>query len=289
MIIIADSGSTKADWLLISENNDTIAEFNTKGFNPYFHNRDFILGELNNNFELNKYAEEIREVNFYGAGVSSTEMVERLTIPLSQYFTNAKLNVGHDLDAAAFATANIGEPSIACILGTGSNSCWYDGKGGVSQIIPALSYILGDEGSGSYFGKNLIREYFYKKMPEHLAKKLEEKYNMDKNEIFKNVYMMPNPNVYLASFSRFLSDNKDELYIRKFIERGLLIFIDLHVCSYERYTEVKTNFIGSIAFFFEDILRDVAERRNVDLGIVIKKPIYNLVKYHAKLRDENVG
>jgi len=189
MIIIADSGSTKADWLLISENNDTIAEFNTKGFNPFFHNRDFILSELNNNFELNKYAEDIKEVNFYGAGVSSPEMAERLNVPLSQYFTNAQINVGHDLDAAAFASAEIGKPSIACILGTGSNSCWYNGKAEVSQTIPALSYILGDEGSGSYFGKNLIREYFYKKMPEHLAKKLEEKYNMDKNEIFKNVYV----------------------------------------------------------------------------------------------------
>jgi len=250
--------------------------------------RDFILSELNNNFELNKYAEEIKEVNFYGAGVSSPEMVERLNVPLSQYFTNAQLNVGHDLDAAAFATAEIGKPSIACILGTGSNSCFYNGKSEVSQTIPALSYILGDEGSGSYFGKNLIREYFYKKMPEHLAKKLEEKYNMDKNEIFRNVYMMPNPNVYLAAFSRFLSDNKEELYIRKFIEKGLLIFIDLHVCSYEQHKTVKTHFIGSIAFFFEDILRDVAQRRNVDVGVVIKKPIYNLVKYHAKLRDDKI-
>lgn len=286
MILIADSGSTKADWLLVSEANDTIAEFHTKGFNPFFHNRDFVLSELNNNFELNKYAEEINEVNFYGAGVSSPELAEKLSIPLSQYFINAELNVGHDLDAAAYATAEIGKPSISCILGTGSNSCWYDGKDGISQRIPALGYVLGDEGGGSYFGRNLLKEYFYKKMPIELAKKLEEKYKMGKDEIFQNVYMKPNPNVYLASFSRFLSDNREELYIRKFIEKGLLIFIDLHVCGYENYKSVKTHFVGSIAFFFEDILRDVAQRRGVDVGVIIKKPIYNLAKYHARLQNK---
>jgi len=285
MILIADSGSTKADWLLVNKDNDTVAEFYTKGFNPYFHNRDFILAELNNNFELNKYAEDIEELHFYGAGVSNEIMAENIKIPFSQYFTNAKLNIGHDLSAAAFATATIGTPSIACILGTGSNCCWYDGKGNVSQKLPALSYVLGDEGSGSYFGKKLMSEYFYKKMPDLLSKKLEEKYNMDKQEVFKNVYMKPNANVYLASFSRFLSDNKEDPYIRKIVENGLLIFIDIHVCSYENYKEVETNFIGSIAFFFEDILRDVAKRRAVNIGKIIKKPIYNLVKYHALLKD----
>jgi len=280
MIIVADSGSTKADWLLINKEGETLAEFHTKGFNPFFHDRDFILNELNANYELNNYAEEIEEVYFYGAGVSSAELQEKIKVAFKQYFTNAKLFVGHDLDAAAFASGDKGIPSIACILGTGSNSCWYTG----SEIIedaPALGYILGDEGSGSYFGKLLMQEYFYKKMPKHIAEKMEEKYNISKATVFENVYMKPNANVYLASFSRFLSDNKEELYITKLVEKGLLIFLDLHVCRYPEYRNVKTHFIGSIAFFFEDILRNVAKRRGVDVGRVIKKPIYNLAKYHS--------
>ncbi len=286
MILIADSGSTKADWLLINKDSEKVAEFHTKGLNPNFHDYDFVLAELNANFDLNKYSDDVTEVYFYAAGASTEEMQTRLLHPFKQYFTNADIKIGHDLDAAVYATCEVGEPSIACILGTGSNSAYYDGKN-VIDDIPALGYILGDEGSGTFFGKSLLSSYFYKKMPEHLRKKMDERYKLSKDEVFENVYMKPNANVYLASFSRFLSDNKDENFITDLMERGLLIFMDLHVCRYEDFRDIKTNFIGSISFFFEDILRDVAQRRGVNIDKVIKKPIYHLTKYHTQQIIDN--
>lgn len=281
MILIADSGSTKADWLLVSEKNEKIAEFSTRGINPFFHGKEFILKELNSNYDLNKYADDVKAVYFYGAGVSSPEMVERVKSGFKEYFTEAELHVGHDLDAAAYAATESGEPCIAAIMGTGSNSCYFDGEK-VQEVIPALGYLLGDEGSGSYYGKLLLRNYLYKQLPPNIQKAFKEKYELSKEEIFENVYMKDHSNVYLASFSRFMSDNRQDPYIEKMIFNGMLIFMDLHICCYPQYKDVKTHFIGSIAFYFDDILRDVAERRGINVGKIIKKPIYHLAEYHSQ-------
>lgn len=281
MILIADSGSTKADWLLVNDKNEKIAEFSTKGINPFFHGTDFILKELNSNFELNKYADDVKSVYFYGAGVSSPEMVNKVKVGFSRYFTEAELHVGHDLDAAAYAATENGEPCIAAIMGTGSNSCYFDGDK-VHEIIPALGYVLGDEGSGSYYGKLLLRNYLYNQLPPKIQQAFKDRYNLSKEEIFENVYMKDHANVYLASFSRFLSDNRDDSYIEKIIFNGMLIFMDLHVCCFPQHKDVKTHFIGSIAFYFDDILKDVAERRGIKVGKIIKKPIYHLADYHSQ-------
>jgi len=282
MILVADSGSTKADWLLIDKDGNQINEFHSKGLNPMFHDTSFVLNELNNNFEMNKCADEIEKVYFYGAGSSTTELKEKLKLPFAQYFKNAEINIDHDLNAAVFATADGIEPCISCILGTGSNSAFYDGTNIVNKV-PALGYILGDEGSGSYFGKQLLNSYFYNKMPKNIKQKFDERYpDYHKAIAYENVYMKPNANVYLASFSRFLSDNKDEMWVEELIEKGLLVFIHLHVCIFENYQEIPTHFVGSIAFFFEDILKDICRRRRVNIGKVVKKPVYNLAKYHIK-------
>jgi glucosamine kinase len=176
MILIADSGSTKCDWLLL--NGDQIAvECNTMGFNPYFHDSATIEAHVREKAELMQYADAVDAIYFYGAGSSSAELKAIVASALKNLFPNANIQVGHDLDGAALATYE-GQPHIACILGTGSNSCFFDGKS-IYEEVPALAYILGDEGSGSYIGKRLLADFFYKRMPQALAAEFQQTYKMD--------------------------------------------------------------------------------------------------------------
>ncbi|HEX2901710.1 MAG TPA: ATPase, partial [Bacteroidia bacterium] len=202
MILIADSGSTKCDWLLLHE-GQVLLECNTMGFNPYFHDSALISATLLAQPELKEHAGHIGEVYFYGAGASSPDLKAIVEVGLKEVFVNAAIHVGHDLDAAALATYT-GVPHIACILGTGSNSCYFDGKQ-IHEEVPALAYILGDEGGGSYYGKRLLADFFYKRMPADLAPLFKEKYNMNMHTMVEKVYAEPHANVYLASLSRFCS------------------------------------------------------------------------------------
>ncbi len=278
--IVADSGSTKCDWAVISGDHTIKAVLKTKGMNPYFHDRAFILEELGSNPDFEPYRTTASEVFFYGAGCSSKPLKQKIRIGLKEFFSKANINVDHDLNAAAYACYN-GEPEIACILGTGSNSCYFDGQV-VSEAVPSLAYILGDEGSGSYYGKQLLRNYFYNKMPDHLTKLFEEVYSPVKSEVIDHVYRKPNPNVYLASFMRFVSSNINEPYLKQMMEQGMRDFFDVHVTCYSNYRDVQVNLVGSIAYYFEEILRDQAKQMGIRVGSIIKRPIEGLVEYHSK-------
>lgn len=278
MILVADSGSTKCDWMLATE-DQSIPKFSTMGFNPFFHSKEKIVSTLKESQEAVKYAASIQQVYFYGAGSSSPDRKAHIADALAQFFPKARIEVDHDLIGAAFSTCG-DDPGISCILGTGSNSCYFDGKE-VYEAVPALGHRLGDEGSGSYFGRKILSKFLYKRLPSYLHEKLVEDYGLTKEVIFENVYRQPNENVYLASFMKSLSDFKDEKWVKELIFDGMTEFVDIHVTCYENYQDVPVHFIGSVSYYFQDILEEVCKSFDIKLGNIIKQPIYNLVDYHV--------
>lgn len=277
MVLIVDSGSTKSDWVVLKD-RDNREIFKTMGFNPYFHSETIIANAIKQNSQLFQFSESITQVFYYGAGCSSEELNSIVHRAIKQTFPNAEVHVGHDLLACAYATYT-GVPSISCILGTGSNSCHFDGEH-LTEEVPALAYILGDEGSGSYFGKKLLAAYLYKKLPTVIAEDLKQTFELDKDIILKNVYMLPHANVYLASFMRFIAKHKEHPFIDSMIYEGLKDFIAIHVACYKDHKEVPVHFIGSIGYFFENQLRRAARDMEIELATVIRKPIDGLVDYH---------
>ena len=279
MILIAESGSTKTDWVLVNDQND-ITMFKSMGFNPFFHSSEFIAEKIKENVEFYNASKNVERLYFYGAGCSSNEMNQIVKSGLSLVFPNSLITVDHDLLACALSTYK-GEPSISCILGTGSNSCYYDGQT-LREEVPAIAYILGDEGSGSYYGKKLLRDYLYNQLPSSIKEDFEDQFGSSKSDIFENVYLKPHANVYLASFMKFLNRHYHHKYVIDMIQNGMNEFIKIHVCCYPEHKTVKTHFIGSISKIFETELKSAAENNGVILGDIIQKPVDNLVNYHLK-------
>lgn len=277
MILIADSGSTKCDWKLI-DGEVELASVSTMGFNPFFHSEVVIANALREVPQFIENAGGIGAVFMYSAGCSSKDLNAIVERGLAMVFPEAEIHVDHDVLGAALA-ANQGEPGIACILGTGSNSCYYDGQT-TYEVIPSLAYILGDEGSGSWYGKQLLRDYLYKEpIPEALRNELLE-LGHTKDSILENIYKKPHANVYLASFMKVLANHNDTEYVRTMIHNGMREFLVRHVCCFQNFRDVKTNFVGSIAFHFEDVLRQEAQKLGISIGNIIQKPIDGLVSYH---------
>ena len=286
MILIADSGSTKCDWLLLDK-GQLLFECHTMGFNPYFHDSELIAAEMLAQPDLHSYYNTVMEIYFYGAGASSLELKAIVERGLRTVFPNAAIHVGHDLNAAALATYD-GVPHIACILGTGSNSCFFDGEQ-IYEEVPALAYILGDEWGGSYYGKRLLADFFYKRMPADLAPVFKEKYNMNMHTMVEKVYAEPHANVYLASLSKFCSEHRDHPYIAQMVRQGMRAFLEIHVACFANHKQVPVDFVGSIAFYFEDYLREVAAEMGIQIGSVVKKPILGLVRYHQQFSLSKVS
>lgn len=283
IILIADSGSTKSDWLAIDEHGEVLAQFNTMGFNPYFHSADKVESELNGTEEMMEIAEKVEKTYFYGAGSSSVEMCSIIKEGLSRVLVNSEIHVGHDLDGAAYSTWS-GEPSITCILGTGSNSCYFDGEK-TSEEVPSLAYILGDEGSGSWFGKRLLQGFFYKQLPQHIHEDFIREFGEEESKVTsvnKRVYKEEGPNVYLASFTKFLGKHKSDPMIKQWLLEGFHAFLSVHVECYSNFKDVPVHFIGSIAYHFKDDLVEACNQRGIRVGNMIKKPIDGLADYHVK-------
>jgi len=277
MIVVADSGSTKCDWIISNGKEDLKTK--TMGFNPFFHSTAEIANAIADNSTLCSKSEEIEAVYFYGAGCSSEDRNMIVKKALMNQFPNAEtILVDHDLTAAALATCG-DEPGIACILGTGSNSCYFDGQK-VTEAVPALGYILGDEGSGSYFGKILLREFLYNRLPSDLQKEFGDEFGLTKERIFTEVYSNEIPNVYLASFMKFVSDRKEHPYMREMIYDGLAFFAYAHIMCFPGYRETPVHVVGSIGYYFQDILEEVADNYRFTLARVEKRPIQNLLTYH---------
>lgn len=277
MLLVADSGSTKADWKLADGHTD-LEMFSTMGFNPFFHNEDLIASKINENTGLAAIAPQVTQVYFFGAGCSSPERNAIVENGLKKVFTNAMVHVEHDILAAALATCG-DDKGISVIMGTGSNSCYWDGAS-LAQVVPALGYILGDEGSGSYYGKQLLSGFLYKTLPATFQTILAEEYHMSKEEIFDGVHNRPNPNVYLASFAKVLSNHKDHPWVREMVTKGTRKFIDIHLTRYPEFKSVPIHFVGSIAYHFSEIIMEVAASYGFTVGKIIKQPIHDLLKYY---------
>jgi N-acetylglucosamine kinase-like BadF-type ATPase len=276
MILIAESGSTKTNW--VTEKNEL---YETIGFNPLFDTTETIYNELSKHEGLLAARENFTKVFFYGASCSSQERNTIVYNALKKYFTNAEvIHIDHDLKAAAIATYD-GRPGIACILGTGSNSCLYDGTD-IHEVVPSLGYVLGDEGSGAYFGKKLVAAYLYHELPEATNYIMKEVYKLEKEEVLKHVYNKPNANVYLARFAKVMNETTDKAYMDKLAEEGFTDFFNHHVKCYKNYQQYPVHFVGSIAFHFKHVLQEVANKMGCELGIVDRNPVYRLVAWHLK-------
>jgi len=277
MILIADSGSTKCSWALCDKDGTLLEETDTIGFNPYFIDKHNILLNLEKS-SLVECKNDIKSIYFYGAGCSSKDKNRLIEEPLQSFFKNAKVNVSHDIDAACFAMYN-GTPNITCILGTGSNSCYYDGKN-VVEHAPSLGFLLGDEASGNYFGKKILTLYFNKILPKVLRQKFESNFETDLSIIKKNIYGNDRANVYLSKYFPFISKNKNHPLIQDLIYKALDEFFSIHVSCFKNYKEVEINFIGSVAYFLSDEINIVAKKYSCKIGGIIKNPINNLVDFH---------
>ena len=280
MILIADSGSTKTDWIHIQPDrrSDVI---NTPGFNPFFHTSAAIAEHILCNEELNEIGEKVEQIYFFGAGVSSPERETIIRDALTQVFPKAKIVAEHDLLGAAIAVCGQ-EEGIACILGTGSNSCYYDGTQ-VSEKIPSLGYILGDEGSAGAIGKELLRSFLYQKLPPQLDDHFRKALKLNKESIFEAVYHRPGANVYLASVAGELKHFPKDPWVEELVSRHLRDFLATHVLCYDHYHLLSVGFVGSVAFHHQDLLKSEAEKLSVRVGRIVRKPILALADHYHRL------
>lgn len=278
MIIIADGGSTKTNWCLLNKENKKVY-FNTEGYNPYFIDSPGIIQSLRNNLPDNLDINSIEHVSFYGAGCSNAEKNEVVASALRTVFTKAKVFVSHDLLAAARALLG-NEPGFAAILGTGTNTCYYNGQE-ITLNIDSLGYMLGDEGSGSYIGRRLLRDYMRGSMPQELMDAFDRTYGYSHAEILDRIYKKPLPNRFLASFSKFLYDNNNvQPYARTVIKDSFTAFFRDLVSRYPDYQKYNFNCIGSVGYNFRDVLVEVSNEFGMKLGKVVRSPIDDLVQYH---------
>ncbi|MDX1830393.1 MAG: N-acetylglucosamine kinase [Lutibacter sp.] len=286
MILIADGGSTKADWILLDLLGNQKFKTRTEGLNPAVFSENALHQRLEANAELAEVKNAVTELYFYGAGCGTEKPTLLLKSIFEKYFKNAKVTVKEDTYAAAFAVTT--KPGIVCILGTGSNSCYFDGEH-VDVRIPSLGYVLMDEASGNYFGKKLIRDYYYKKMPKEISEKFESEFNLDADIIKKNLYKEANPNTYLAHFAEFILKNERNAYFNKVLHKGIKEFFKNRILPIEESKELPIHFVGSIAYFSQDIIKDVARYHMVKLGKFVRRPIDGLIEFHRnKLKLEQV-
>ena len=277
MILIADSGSTKCAWAICTTDGKILSIHKTSGFNPKYSSFDSITLELNSS-NLKSIKTEIKEVYFYGAGCSSESKNVIIKEPLQSFFSNAEIIIRHDLEAALKATYKE-SPIISCILGTGSNSCIFDGVN-IIENAPSLGYIAGDEASGNFFGKQLINLYVNNALPRNIVEKFENWTTERKDEIIENIYSVQRPNLYLATFFRFMYENKEEQIFDSIFRKGIQHFFDLHIKCFDNYKKYPLTFVGSVAYFLSDYINKIAKKEGMQVQEIVQSPIKNLVKEH---------
>jgi glucosamine kinase len=276
MHIICDCGSTKADWLIVGEGRDRRLE-NTAGFSPFFYSAEEIAAIIQEQLAPKLETDQVAHIWFYGTGIHDAHRAEIVRDGISRVFANAKIAIWHDLLGSARATCGK-QAGIACILGTGSNSCYYDGVK-ISDNVPSLGWLLGDEGSGTHFGKALLRAAFYRELPRDIEEAFMAEHPEGLHAIKDKIYEKGG-NTYLASFTAFMGAHKDHPFIKDLVRDCLSEFLDRHVVKYSGYKKLPIHFVGSIAHHFEDVLRQVMLDRGMQLGNVVRKPIFSLAEYH---------
>lgn len=277
MVLIADGGSTKSDWNLV-QGSQKLRAFHTEGYNPYFVDTASIVDSMLNSLPKDIARSQILKVYYYGAGCSSPEKVRIVSKAMEHVFPGAEVFVGHDLLAACRALLG-NHPGFAAILGTGTNSCLYDGND-ITMNIDSLGYFLGDEGSGSFIGKRLLRDYMRGYLPAEIHKNFVDQFGLSREDIFNVIYNKPLPNRFLASFSKFVYEHISFDYSQAMVKDGFRAFFDCLVTRYPDYPRYAFNCIGSVAFNFKDILEQVCHENDMEVGRIVRSPIDSLVDFH---------
>lgn len=278
MLLIADSGSTKTDWRLVAADG-TVTACQTEGINPYYQTVDQVRTMLNAQLVPKLPVDAIRRVFFYGAGCSgptvNTSIVEAVqgVLPYTE-----SIRVDSDMLGAARAAAGFSS-AIVCILGTGANACCYDGTQ-ITRGIQSLGFWLGDEGSGGYLGKTLVRSVFQKTLPADLLDLFQQRYTLDRPTLLDNAYKKPNPNRYFAAFTPFLSDHIDHPAVRMLVTDAFQLFLQTYIIPFPESSVWPVHFVGSIAHHFAGPLRTAVEQAGLTMGCILKAPIDKLVQYH---------
>jgi N-acetylglucosamine kinase-like BadF-type ATPase len=275
--LIADSGATKCEWYVVG--NGIEKSVFTSGISPYFVSEQQIVESLKSDLLPHLNNLEVNEVYFYGTGLGNPKNVAVILSAFKILFGSAKVEANTDLLAAARALC-VSEKGIACILGTGANSCYYDGKE-ITKNIASLGYVLGDEGSGAHLGKKVLQYYLYNTFDEDLKYRFDAKFVTTYMEILENVYKNPFPNRYLASFAAFLSENRGHYMVENILEDGLNDFFFNHLNKYNESWTSPINFVGGVAFGFKDVLQELCNSYQLELGKVLKAPMEGLVKFHS--------
>jgi glucosamine kinase len=278
MILIADSGSTKTTWNIITGDGDPGGECRTSGINPFLQTEDEIFACLENEYTLS--GGPFDTVYFYGAGCANPEKIEKVRTPLKMYFDTENVFVESDLMAAARSLCG-SSPGIAAILGTGSNSCYYDGTV-ILKHVPPLGYILGDEGSGSVLGRKLLSDILKNRLPAEISVKFFEKYRLDTAAILDHVYRQPFPNRFMAGFTRFIAENTGNREIYELVKTSFAEFLIRNISQYPEASVLPVHFTGSIAWHFSDILKAAAAETGFTTGIITESPVEGLIEFHKK-------
>ncbi len=278
MILIADSGSSKTAWRLIDK--DGISQFLTEGLNPVHKSSDHLTSILRDQLlpELTIDGSQVGAVYFYGAGCIPGDPSERLRGVLQSLFPAASVDVYDDLLAVARGVCGH-KAGIACILGTGTNSCLYDGEN-IAARIPALGYILGDEGGGAWLGKELLAAYLRNELPAGIHDSFVKRFNLGRSEILGSVYTGGHAASYLAGFSKFIFHHKEDPFLYKMVYRGFATFLEKNVMRYDNFQDYPVHFSGSIAFYYSSILRKAAADRGVLVKNIVEGPIAGLTLYY---------
>ena len=282
MILIVDSGATKADWICIDKNSNILFSTQTLGLNPHYLSSLIINERVVNNFEIYQNRNKISHLYFYGAGCGVDSSVIRMKKAFKKIFTKAEFTIKEDTYAAVYSVVDFNEPSIVCILGTGSNCTYFDGND-IEQRITSLGYLLMDQASGNYFGKELLRAYYFNQMPQELSEKFCKEFDLDPNVVKENIYRKDNPPGYLASFAKFLVKNRSDETIIDILTKGFQIFIENQILQYSNAKEISIHFVGSIAFYLREELQNTLKSNGLEIGKVVKQPIDGLVSYHKKM------
>lgn len=279
MILIADSGGSKTDWRLIHKDG-SIGQVSSPGFNPYYQPIEDLEKNVHEALLSKISSDQVTKIYFYGAGVSSEKNQLAIKKTFLSFFPGAEVEIGWDLLAAARALCGR-EPGIACIMGTGSNSCLYNGEKIIDNVAN-LGWILADEGSGAYLGKKILVDYLRKKLPAQLAEQFHQRFPLSREEFLEKVYQEEKPSAFLGSFSKFIFQHLDNPYCYKLVYDGFSDFYENNVMKYKDYQKLKVHFQGSIGFYFSDILRQVANDKGITVKNILEGPIAGLTLYHQE-------
>lgn len=282
-ILLVESGSSKTDWCYISKEKPLVS-CQTTGLNPFHRSEDACLKAMENELDLKFDKKDDFKIVFYGAGIKDEHLAKPIERILTQLFGKREMEIHSDILAAAHATCG-DEKGMVCILGTGSNAGYFNGKT-MEVTNPSLGYIIGDEGSGSYLGKRVLQYYYYNTFDDDLKGNFENKYGNDLNEILHKVYKEPLANRYLASFVEFLKENKSHFMVQNIIEDAFIDFHQRHILKYRQSWKYPIHFVGAVAYEFQDILLTLQEQFGLETGKIIKSPIHSLVEFYKKQLSE---